>query len=135
MGADLGKLILRIAVGGLMIGHGIHKITEGIDGVKAAVLAKDLPEFVSYGVYVGEVLAPVLIIVGFQTRIAALILSVNMAVAVYLVHWNELLEINKFSGAPALELQLFYFLSALAIALIGAGAISIDGRKRGPIPT
>ena len=129
-GSDLGKLILRIAVGGLMIGHGINKIANGIGGIEGMLDAKGLPTWIAYGVYVGEIVAPALLIVGFQTRLAALVLAGNMVMAVYLAHMDDLFKLAG-SGAPALELQLFYFLGAVAILLLGSGGIAIDGRKRG----
>lgn len=129
--SDLGKFLLRLAVGGLMIGHGINKITNGIDFVEASLAAKDMPTWIAYGVYVGEILAPVLLIVGFKTRLAALILAGNMAFAVYLVHMDDLFKLAG-SGAPALELQLFYFLGGLSIMLIGPGGMSLDEKRGKP---
>ena len=131
--SDLGKFLLRLTVGGLMIGHGINKITNGIEFVEGSLAAKDMPTWIAYGVYVGEILAPVLLIVGFKTRLAALVLAGNMAFAVYLVHMDDLFKLAG-SGAPALELQLFYFLGALAIMLIGPGVMSIV-EKKGKSPT
>jgi len=129
--SDLGKLLLRITVAGLMIGHGIHKIQHGIggaDGIPGMVEGKGLPAFVAYGVYVGEVLAPLLLIVGFWTRCAALALVINMCVAIWLRHMDQLTLISD-KGAPVLELQFFYLLSALSIVLIGPGRFALDGRQ------
>jgi putative oxidoreductase len=129
-GGDLGKLLLRITVAGLMIGHGIHKIQNGIGGIESMLDGKGLPTFLAYGVYVGEVLAPLLLIVGLKTRLAALALAINMGMAIYLAHWDDLFKLSERTGAPALELQLFYLLAALSIMLIGPGRMAIDGRKR-----
>ncbi len=133
-GSDLGKFLLRLAVGGLMIGHGINKISNGIEGIEGMLDAKGLPTFIAYGVYVGEILAPALLLVGLKTRLAALVLAGNMVAAVYLAHMDDLFKLNDYSGAPVLELQLFYFLGALAIMLIGPGRMSIDERKGGGVP-
>ena len=127
--SDLGKLLLRITVAGLLIGHGINKIQNGISGIEGMIDAKGLPTFLAYGVYVGEVLAPLLLIVGFQTRLAALALAFNMGVAIWLAHMPQLTELAP-GGAPVLELQFFYLLSALSIMLIGPGRFAIDGRKK-----
>lgn len=59
MKTDIGKLILRLMVGGLMLFHGLAKITHGIEFIKGTLLSKGLPELMSYGVYVGEVDRPV----------------------------------------------------------------------------
>lgn len=55
---DAGKLLLRLAVGGLMLFHGLHKLIDGVDGISGMLVAKGLPGFIAYGVLVGEVVAP-----------------------------------------------------------------------------
>jgi len=82
--SDWGKLVLRIAVGGLMLFHGVSKLIHGIDGIKTMITDRGLPEAMAYGVYVGEVVAPILIIIGLLTRPAAVILAFNMIVAIAL---------------------------------------------------
>ena len=79
-----------------------------------------------YLVYVGQVLAPLLIIVGLWTRPAALIIAANMIVAVVLAHPNDLLTLTK-NGGWALELQGMYLFTAIAVALLGAGRLSAGG--------
>ena len=54
---DAGKLLLRLAVGGLMLFHGIHKLIDGVDGISGMLAAQGLPGFIAYGVLVGEVVA------------------------------------------------------------------------------
>jgi putative oxidoreductase len=83
---------------------------------------------VSYGVFVGEIIAPVLIIIGFLTRPSALVLVLNMVVAVYLAHTHQLFHLTK-TGGWLLELQGLYLFGALSIALLGAGRFSVGGLK------
>lgn len=128
MSEDLGKLILRVGVAVLMLFHGISKVVHGTGFIEGMLGAQGLPAFVAYGVYVGEVLVPLLLIVGFQTRIAALILVFNMIVAVYLVHMKEIFVLTE-HGAWAIELQMFYIIGGVVIALIGAGKYSLDAKK------
>lgn len=40
---DAGKLLLRLAVGGLMLFHGIHKLIDGVDGISGMLAARDCP--------------------------------------------------------------------------------------------
>ena len=124
--ADTGKLILRLALGLLILLHGISKIMGGVDGILGTVTKAGLPEAFGYLVYVGEVLAPLLLIVGFWTRLAASVIAINMIFAVYLVHTSHLLQLSK-QGGWALELQGMYFFTAVAIALLGAGRYSAGG--------
>ena len=92
-----------------MLFHGVHKLVHGVDGVRSLMVAKGLPGFVAYGVYVGEVIAPLLIIVGFRSRPAALIVAVNMLVAILTAHANDIAKIGK-HGEWAIELPLLYLL-------------------------
>ncbi len=40
---DAGKLLLRLAVGGLMLFHGLHKLIDGVDGISGMLVAKGVP--------------------------------------------------------------------------------------------
>ena len=46
---DFGKFLLRLAVGGLMLFHGLHKLFAGIDGISCMLIAKCFPGFIAYG--------------------------------------------------------------------------------------
>ena len=78
---DLGLLILRITIGVLMLLHGIPKLSAGLDFIKSMLVEKGLPGFIAYGVLIGEILAPIAILIGFRTRIAAAIYALNCVVA------------------------------------------------------
>ena len=120
MNESTGKLILRLALGGLILMHGISKLKGGIGFITDTVTAAGLPSFFAYGVYIGEILAPLLLIVGWFSRIGAAIIAINMLFAIGLVHRAELFALNQ-SGGWALELQGMFLFTALAIALIGPG--------------
>jgi putative oxidoreductase len=125
---DAGKLILRLMLGILLLMHGLHKLINGIDGINAIVVANGWPQWIAYGVLVGEVLAPALIILGVVTRAAALVVAFNMVIAVYLAHGHHLLQLTK-TGGWFLELQGMFLLSAIVIALLGAGQYSLSGAR------
>ena len=69
---DLGLLILRFAVGTLMLLHGIAKL-KGVSGIEGMLENSGIPSFLSYGVYITEIIAPLLIIIGYRTRIASIV--------------------------------------------------------------
>lgn len=121
---DVGKLILRLTLGILLLLHGVHKILTGIAPIQAMVAAHHLPDFIAYFVYAGEVLAPLLIIVGVLTRIGGALIVANMIVAVALAGMGNLLLLNA-SGGYALELEALYLFGGLAVMLLGAGRIAI----------
>lgn len=121
---DLGRLLLRLSVGGLMLLHGIHKVRHGIGGISSEVVAHGLPAAAAYLVYLGEVVAPLLVLLGWATRPAAVAIAINMAVAVWLAHSSSLWTLNK-GGGWDLELQGLYFFGALAIALVGTGRFAV----------
>ena len=123
---DAGKLVLRVALAAMLLFHGVAKLSGGT-GFVAAMLAKaGLPAVFGYGVYIGEVVAPLLILVGLFTRPAALIVAINMIVAVLLVHMSQLFTLNE-TGGWALELQGMFFFAAVTVALLGAGRYSLGG--------
>ena|SRR5437868_11478416 len=124
--ADLGKAILRIALGVLILLHGVAKLMAGPGMVVQAVQHAGMPPAVAYLVYIGEVVAPVLLILGLWARLAALIVVINMLTAIGLVHLKQLGTLNNVGGW-ALETQGMFLASAVVILLIGAGRISVGG--------
>ncbi|CAI8930685.1 DoxX family protein [Kosakonia sp. YIM B13611] len=121
---DFGRLLLRLMVGGLMLFHGLHKLIGGIDGIAGMLVAKGLPGFIAYGVLIGEVLCPILIILGVLTRPAALGLAFTMIVAWLLVGVGKTGSLDA-TGAWAIESMVYYFIAALVVAFIGAGRYSV----------
>jgi putative oxidoreductase len=124
---DIGKLILRFSIAGLMLFHGFSKLLHGIDGIKFLVTDAGLPEFIAYGVYMGEIILPILIILGIFTRISSLFFAINMVFAIYLAHSSEIFTIGK-TGGLTIELALIYLLGAVSIMFIGAGKHSFDAK-------
>jgi putative oxidoreductase len=125
---DLAKLIVRITCAGLLILHGSHSLAHGIQHIKDMVRNVGLPEFVAYGNLVGEVLAPILMIVGYKTRIAVLIVAFNMLASILIAHRDIAFARNDFGGWM-IELNVFYMLTALAVFFSGAGRYSLSRGK------
>ena len=125
MNENTGKLILRLMLGLLILTHGVSKLTGGVDWMDDMLTASGLPVFFKYGVYVGEVIAPALVILGFYTRAGAWLIAVNMLFAIGLAHWGEMFAITE-NGALAIEKQYLYMFSAIALALIGPGRYAIN---------
>ena len=124
---DLGKLLLRLTLGILMLFHGVYKLRYGVSGIEGMLQNHGLSGLLAYGVFVGELLAPFLLLVGLYTRVAAIFIAFNMVVAVALAHTADLTEFTR-GGGWALELQGFFFFTAVVVFLIGPGKFSIDRR-------
>lgn len=124
---DIGKLILRIALGVLVFLHGLTKLEGGLDGIVSVVEAQGFPGFFAYGVIIGEVIAPLLVITGFFARIGGVLVAINMLFALYLVHQGDIGRLNE-TGGWAIELQVMYLATAVAIALLGPGRWAFNQR-------
>ncbi|SHH65412.1 DoxX family protein [Flavobacterium defluvii] len=122
---DFGLLILRITIGLLMLLHGISKFSGGLEFISGMLIEKGLPGFFAYGVIIGEVLAPILIVIGFRTRIAALIYAFNCLVAVLMVHSQDIFKISDHGGWE-LELLGLYFFTAVALFFTGGGKFAVS---------
>lgn len=122
---DLGLLILRLSIGILMLLHGISKLIHGVGFIEQTVVGAGLPSFVAYGVYVGEIITPLLIIFGYGTRIASAIFAFNMVVAVGLAHCADIFTLSEVGGW-ALELQGLYFFAAVALIFTGGGKYALS---------
>ncbi|HSQ11171.1 MAG TPA: DoxX family protein [Burkholderiaceae bacterium] len=112
-----GVLLLRFTVAGLMLFHGIAKLRNGLEGIESLLAGVGLPVWLSYGVLVGEVLAPLLVLAGLWVRPAALVMAFTMVVAVGLAHPTQLFTMGR-SGGYGLELQAFFLFCSVAIALL-----------------
>ncbi|GAA4028492.1 DoxX family protein [Actimicrobium antarcticum] len=123
---DVGKLVLRTALAVFLLFHGVSKLIGGVGFVAGLLTRFGLPESLGYLVYVGEVVAPLLILFGIWTRAAASIVVINMIVALLLVHTSQFFTLSQ-TGGWALELQGLYLFSAIVVALQGAGRYSLGG--------
>lgn len=124
--ADLGILILRLAIAVVLLFHGVFKAVNGIDWMSGMLAEVGLPAFVRYGVFVAELVAPVLLIVGLWTRLAALIITFNMAMAIFLALRDQVFAIKPQGGGWAIELEALIGLGALALFFTGAGKYGIS---------
>jgi putative oxidoreductase len=122
---EFGKLILRLAVGGLLIFHGIAKLKNGIGWMAGPLSAVGLPAFLGYGVFVGEIVAPIFLILGKWARLAGLVVAFNLLMAIALVLRDKIVALNQ-GGGWAIELEVFFILGGITIFLIGSGRYSVS---------
>ena len=122
---DIGKLILRIMAGGSLLFHGIAKLGHGVAWMSDPLGQVGLPGFISYGAYIGEVVAPILVILGFLTRPAALVMAFDLFMAIFLVGRSRIFTVGQ-SGGWGVELEMFFVLTGLALFFLGAGKYSVS---------
>jgi putative oxidoreductase len=122
----LAKLLLRLTIGILILLHGIAKITNpgSLEFIHQSLANISVPTFIAYGVYLGEVLGPLMIIFGYYARTGALLVVINMVFAILLAHSSQLFQLTS-HGGWALELQGLYLFGGLVIALLGSGRYAI----------
>jgi putative oxidoreductase len=122
---DAARLILRLVLGLCILLHGIAKIRHGVGGIEQMLVANGLPAQLAWGALVGEVLAPLMVLVGWHARIGAALIAVNMLFALFLAHRGELFALNG-QGGWAIELQAMFLFTAIALALLGPGRFSVN---------
>lgn len=127
---DWGKLLLRLAVAGLLIFHGIAKLKNGIGWMAGPLAGLGLPAFVGYGVYAGEVIAPIFVLLGKWARIAGLVIGFNMLGAIMIALRDKMFTLNM-GGGWAIELELLFLLGGITIFLLGSGKYSLS-KGNGP---
>lgn len=118
---DLALLLLRIGFAGFMLTHGIPKIEMlsdpsqfgdpiGVGHTASLILC-----------LIGEVVAPVLLIIGYKTKLAAIPAIITMLVAAFVVHGKDDLATK--------EHALLFMIAFIVIFLAGPGKFSIDKMK------
>ncbi|SEL26754.1 DoxX family protein [Nitrosovibrio tenuis] len=123
---NVGKLILRLTAGGLILFHGIFKLLhpESLGSISKMLAGINLPPSLAYGVFLGEVVAPLMVILGFYARLGGLLIFGNMVFALMLAHRTQLFTLTP-NGGWALELQAFYLFSGLAVLFLGSGRLAL----------
>lgn len=122
---NLGLLILRITLGGLMLFHGVAKLGPGITQMAEQFSTNGMPGFIAYFVFLGELLAPILLIIGFRTKLSALVYAFTMLAAIFIAHTADIFTINQYGGW-AIELPFIYMMGAVALMFTGGGKYAIS---------
>ncbi len=122
---NIGLLIQRISIGLLILLHGIANLTSDYSFIKSLLKGFGVPEFVAYSVFVGEIIAPILLILGWRTKMASLLLFFNMLTAIIMAHSADIFTLNQFGGW-GIELQGLYLFGALQLVLLGAGEYAVS---------
>jgi putative oxidoreductase len=120
---DFGLLIMRVTIGfSMLLLHGREKLMNfAVTAEKMDGLFLSLPGNVNAGLAVfAELFCSALLIAGFLTRFAALMLCVTMGTALFIVHKSAL--VGERNG----ELAMVYLVAYVTLLFTGAGKISVD---------
>ena len=122
----LAKFLLRLMVGGLMLFHGLAKLLnlQTLGFIKNQLVEIGMPPVFAYGVFVGEIVAPILILLGIYSRFGGFLIFINMIFAIVLVHMHDILALTE-HGGWRLELQVFYLIGGILILMLGSGRYAI----------
>lgn len=132
---DTGLLVLRLGLAAVMLFHGVYKATHGVTWIGGPLAKAGLPGALSYGVYLAELVAPVLLLLGLWTRAAAFVIAIDMAMAIYLVRRGDLGKINPAGGGWAIELEVILLVAALTLALAGGGRYGLGAGSSSRSPS
>ena len=128
-------LLLWIAVKLLLPENGEDGNVESSDNLWAAIktiLIADLVMSLDNVIAVAAAAkgSLVLLVLGLWTRPAALVIAFNMVMAIYLSHAKDVLKLSERGGSWAIETPMFFLLTAVAVAILGAGRYSVGGRDQ-----
>ncbi len=121
---NAGKLVLRVGFSGMMLFHGIHKALTGTAYIQSLFVHLGMPSYFAYAVFLGEIIAPIMIILGLYTRIFAGVLIGTCLVVIGLVHMGDFFTLDKFGGW-AVESIATYMFAAITLLFIGSGRFAV----------
>ncbi len=121
--AAIAHLVLRIYIGIFMLSHGVGKVGMLFSGNGDRFLSVMglPPTFSLFLATLGEVLFPILVVVGFKIRYTAIPTIITMLVAAFTVHLSD-----PFFGKQGKEFALLYAFAFLVLALWGNERYTID---------
>ena len=125
---DIAKLLLRLITGWVMLPYGIDYIKDGLDFVFGVLKDNRLPSFLAYGVLVGEVVGPILVLIGWKSRIGGALIAFTMLLSILLAHRDIIFEYNEFGGW-SIAFNAIMVMNAMAIFFAGAGKYSVSKGK------
>ncbi len=122
---NIAIFLFRIAIPFTMLIYGIDKIKNGTGFIGTLLEAYGLPIIFANGVFVGEIMAPLMLLIGIRTRMAGLLLSFNCLLAILMAQTQNILTLNQFGGW-SIDLLFIYVVAGIAFYFSGAGKHAIS---------
>ncbi|MGA3347808.1 MAG: DoxX family protein [Candidatus Sulfotelmatobacter sp.] len=117
----LALLVMRLALGAVMVGHGYQKVFGGLHHHVQLVTSLGLPGWSAYLSAFAEFLGGLLVLIGLFTRFAALAICIDMSVAIAKVHFH-----HGLMGNGGYEFPLALAALAFGLTFLGPGPIAFD---------
>lgn len=112
---------MRLALGLVMLAHGYQNTFRHLHDHVHMVASLGIPAWLGYVSSFTELVGALLILAGFFTRPAAFAICIDLAVAIWKVHWH-----NGLMGEHGYEFPLVLAVLAFALIFFGGGPIAID---------
>jgi putative oxidoreductase len=112
------KRVLSIGVAILLLFHGVHNATYGVDSIVKILQNYNVPfaEYLVYALFLSELVAPILLLCNKFINISGTLIVINISITIFLVHIDHLLEITK-QGAWSVEVPILYLIIGAILAL------------------
>jgi len=117
----LALLVLRVCLGIIFVYHGYPKLVHANAGMAEFFVAHGLPRYFLSVAGILECFGALLLVLGLFTRPAALLLAIEMGVAIWKVHSG-----HGYMAVKEYEFPLAVGAACFALATVGAGAVSMD---------
>jgi putative oxidoreductase len=117
----LSLLAVRVVAAIIFVYHGYPKLLHPTEALYASFESHDLPRYFVNVAGILEFFGGLLLLVGFLTRPAALLLMIEMGVAIWKVH-----SVHGITAVKEYEFPLILAASCFVLATIGAGLLSLD---------
>lgn len=118
----LALLLLRLGIGIIFATHGYPKLFTNTANTMNMFVHLGFPSYFVYIAGVFEFFGGLMLIFGLFTRVAAILLAGEMAVAIWRVH----LPMGPITAVHNYEFPLALAVGSFALACFGAGMISVD---------
>lgn len=122
---NVAILLFRVSIPFTMLIYGIDKITNGTGFIGSLLDAYNLPSFFVYGVFIGEIVAQLMLVLGYRSRLAGLLLAFNCLLAILMAQIQHIFTLNQYGGWT-LDLLFIYLVAGVAFYFSGAGKHAIS---------
>ncbi|RKQ96856.1 putative oxidoreductase [Kushneria sinocarnis] len=121
-----GKLLLRLGLATTLLLHGIAKVgnSDAVAHIGTRLQQWGVPGQGAWLVFVGELVAPLMILLGWRARLGGGLAAINMLVAIVLFKLDALFSLNRVGGW-SIELEVLLLCAALAVLFIGSGRYAV----------